>query len=111
MDRTHGGHVDPISLNGASAGEATLVGGGEMTIQAALYSHTTHHLHWRLARAAATGDTTLATSEGFVTHGGSAIIKLPVGANVYLCWLLTDITGAAVAAGASDYLLRSVDRR
>ena len=108
----YGGHSDPSSLNAASAGEITLGSGGEWTLQAALYSNTAAHLHYRIEQATGAATQTLAKSGCMLTHGGTDVIKLaPVtGVTWYIYWFLCDAAGTAVTGGASDYLIKRVQR-
>jgi hypothetical protein len=106
----HGGHVDATSINGAAGGEIALTGGGEWTIQAALYTKSTDHIHFKIERTSGlAAPIVLSVSEGFLTHGGSTTFRLSPATH-YLYWWITTSAGNLDAGGADDYILKSCQR-
>jgi hypothetical protein len=74
-----------------------------ITIQAALLTHPTYLVFWNVKPTATT--CTIVTSEGFLSHGGTATINVPFGDTQYLNVLVTDSAGVAQTPSTLDYLL------
>ena len=107
----YGGHQDAKALAAANNGSFTIVGGGEVRLQAAFFTTPSAAWHFRILQATSGTATTLATAEGFLTHGGSIEITLPPSGTWYFYWYTTNAAGAALVVAATDYIDVLIHRR
>jgi uncharacterized membrane protein len=107
METYHVGPTAATSLNGATFGTITLPKASRLEIQAGLFTSSGGNIIYRIAYQTALAATTLATAEGFLSHGGSVVLSLMPTQQAYLYWVTVDATGAVAVAGANDFIYQT----
>lgn len=112
FDRVISDHVDPESLDGLTAGEIELTGGGIWYFKPRLKSNPSAEFHWRIERATGEADTDVTNGADYVESGDQIAIPTSPAASYFFLWaLINPADDTAVTGGARDTLCIGVTRR